>query len=163
MPCLFLRKLGFAAGQALGWKRGVDDGAVAGQARRLDEFVVPLHGELLRRLVDERLDEGVEVARVEARRRVGEAARHVEVADDLDAVVLRHLAGLGDFAVAAALDREVDDDRARLHGLHHGAGDQLRGRAARNERRGDDDVLLGDVAETSSACLAWYSLDISLA
>ena len=45
---------------------GMDDRAVAGKAGRLDEFIVPLHGELLRRLVDERLDEGVQVARVQA-------------------------------------------------------------------------------------------------
>src|SRR3954466_5200167 len=80
----------------------VDDGAVAGEAGRLDELVVPLDGELLRRLVDERLDERIEVARVEARRRVGETARDVQVADDLDAVVLGDLAGLRGLAIAAA-------------------------------------------------------------
>src|SRR5919112_5884646 len=85
---------------------GVDDSPVARETRRLDEFVVPLHGELLRRLVDERFDEGVEVARVKTRRRIGETARHVQMADDFDAVVLRDLARLGRFTVAAALNRK---------------------------------------------------------
>src|SRR4051812_34914670 len=56
----------------------VDDAPVAGQAGRLDEFVVPLHGELLRGLVDERLHEGVEVARIEAGGAGRQTARHVE-------------------------------------------------------------------------------------
>src|SRR3954454_21237716 len=76
----------------LGLEGRVDDGPVTRQAGRLDEFVVPLHGELLGRLVDERLHEGVEVARIEARRAGGQAARHVEVADDLHAAVVRDLA-----------------------------------------------------------------------
>ena len=142
----------------------MDDGAVAGQAGRLDEFVVPFHGERLRLLVDERLDEGVEVARVEARGGRGEAARHVEVADDLDAVVVDHLAGLGDLDIAAALDREVDDHRARPHRLHHRAARPASAPAG----PGISAVVmtmscLAMWAATSSACFAWYSADISLA
>src|SRR4029453_3653245 len=71
------------------------DGAVARQHGRLDDLVVPFDGELLLLLVDERLEEIVEVLGVEARRGGGDAARHVEVADDLDAIDVRHLARLG--------------------------------------------------------------------
>src|SRR4051812_37550388 len=42
----------------------MDDGAVAGEAGRLDKLIVPLHGELFAGLVDKRLDEGVEIAGV---------------------------------------------------------------------------------------------------
>ena len=55
------------------------------------------------------------------------------------------LARLRQLAVAAALGREVDDDRAGLHALDHGARDQPRRRAAGDQRRGDDDVLVLDV------------------
>ena len=41
------------------------------------------------------------------------------MADDLDAVDLRDLARLGAFDIAAALDREIDDHRARPHRGHH--------------------------------------------
>ena len=101
---------------------------------------------LLGLLVDQRLDEGVEVARVEAGGGGGEAARHVEVADDLDAVVVHHLAGLAPArqlpprSTARSTMTEpgfMDSTIARR--------DELRRRPAGDQRRGDDDVLLGDV------------------
>jgi hypothetical protein len=55
------------------------------------------------------------------------------------------LPGCAPSTLPAALDREVDDDRARPHRAHHLGGDQARGRTPRNERGGDDDVLLLDV------------------
>ena len=61
-----LRRSGAGGGEGLlgdeGW---MNDHAVAGEARRLDELVVPVDRERLRRLVDERLGEGVKIARVE--------------------------------------------------------------------------------------------------
>ena len=57
--------------------------------------------------------------------------------------------------VAALLDREIDDDRTRPHGGYLGGAHQPRGRAAGDERGGDDDVLTcAIVALTSSACFA---------
>ena len=47
--------------------------------------------------------------------------------------------------IAAALDGEIDDDRAVGHRRDHLLADELRRRPAGDQRRGDDDVLLGDV------------------
>ena len=48
--------------------------------------------------------------------------------------------------------------------LHHRFGDQHRRGAAGDQRRGDDDVLLGDVAGDQFGLLSfWYSGDIGLA
>ncbi len=55
------------------------------------------------------------------------------------------LSGLGELRVAAALDREIDDDRAGLHALDHLLGDELGRGPPRDQRRGDDDVLALDV------------------
>ena len=44
------------------------------------------------------------------------------------------------------LDGEVDDDAARPHQGDLRVGDRRRRRPARNQRSGDDDVLLGDMA-----------------
>ena len=96
-------------------------------------------------LVDQDFEKGVEVLGVEARGGGGEPARHVEVTDDLDAVHRHDLAALGAFDIAAALDREIDDHRARPHRGDHILGDEPRRRPAGNERGGDDDVLLLDV------------------
>src|SRR4051812_49980825 len=48
--------------------------------------------------------------------------------------------------IATLLDREVDDHAARTHRCELGVGDQPRRRTARDQRSGDDDVLLGDMA-----------------
>ncbi len=100
----------------------------------------------LRGLVDHRLEEGVEVPGVE--QRGAEAAtrpgtlRWPTILTPLAVVTTsRHRA----LDIAAALDREVDDHRARLHRGDHRRRDQLRRRPAGDQRRGDDDVLLGDV------------------
>jgi len=71
----------------------MDDLAVAREVGGLDQIVVPLDGDLLRRLVDQRLDEGVEVASVERGGAGGDAARNVEITDDLDAIRLCDLTG----------------------------------------------------------------------
>src|SRR5215472_970633 len=56
------------------------DGTVAGEHSRLDDLVVPLHRQRLRRLVDQDFQEGVEILGVEARCRGRDAARHIEMA-----------------------------------------------------------------------------------
>ena len=88
------------------------DRAVAGERGGLDQFVVPVDRELFLFLVDHRLDEGKQILGVERGRRRRDAARHVEIADDLDAADFGDLAGPGAFDIAAALDREIDDHRA---------------------------------------------------
>ncbi len=67
------------------------------------------------------------------------------MADDLHAVDLRDLSGLGAFDVAAALDREIDQHRARTHRGDHLRADQLRRRTAWNESGSDHDVLFLNV------------------
>src|ERR1700732_139723 len=62
----------------------MNDGAVFCQCGGLDQFVVPLHRERLGRFVDQRLDEGKQIARIEARRGGRDAAPAVgEAADPL--------------------------------------------------------------------------------
>ena len=122
------------------------DGAVAGQHGGLDQFVVPVDGELFLFLVDQRFDEGDEVAGKELAGAGGEAAGHVGVAHDGHHVVDDDLSGLRQFAVAAAFGRQIDDDRSGRHALDHRLADQLGRRASRDQRGGDDDILLGDVA-----------------
>ena len=72
----------------------MNDGAVLGQRRGLDQFVVPLHVKRLGRFVDQGLDEGKQVARVEARGRGRNTAGDIGVADDLDAIDVGDFAGL---------------------------------------------------------------------
>src|SRR6202158_4805108 len=123
----------------------MNDGAVFSQRGVLDQFVVPLHRQRLGRFVDQRLDEGKQVARIKARRRGRDAARKIRSADDLHAIDLNGFATLHAFDIAAALDRKTDQHRARLHRPHHLRGDEARRGPARNQRGGDDDVLLLDV------------------
>ena len=122
------------------------DLAAVRQHRRLDQFVIAVDGDLLRPLVDHRIEKGEQVPGIEQRSRGRDAARNIEMADDLDAVGGGDdLAGLGALDIAAALDGEVDDHRARLHRGDHRRRNQLRRRPAGNQRRGDHYVLLGDV------------------
>ena len=96
-------------------------------------------------LVDQGLDEGEEVLGVKLRGGRGNAAGDIQVADDLDAVHFGNLAGNRAFDIAAALHRQIDEDRARTHARIHLARHQPWRGAPRNERRGDDDILLGDM------------------
>src|SRR5262249_50091214 len=128
--------------RAFGGKARMNYGAVARERGRLHDLIVPLDRQRLRALVHKDLEEGEKILGVEARCRGGDAAGNVEVADDLHAARVHDLAGLGNLAIAAALDREIDDHRSRPHGSDHVLGNQPRRRPARNERRGDDDVLL---------------------
>ena len=76
------------------------------------------------------------------------------MADDLDAIVRHHgLAGNRQLAIAAALHSQIDDDRARAHGMDHVGGDEPGGGTPWDQRRGDDDVLLGDMGGGESRLL----------
>src|SRR6266403_5293235 len=92
----------------------MNDGAVLRQRGGLDEFVVPIHRQGLGRFVDQGLDEGKQVSRVEARRRSRDAARKVRNADDLHAIYLDSFAALHALDITAALDREINQHRARF-------------------------------------------------
>src|SRR5271167_2146540 len=70
----------------LGLEIRMHDRAASGQAGRLDQFVVRVDRDRLGGLVDQGLDEGVQVARVERRGGGGEP-RHAGVADDSHAVL----------------------------------------------------------------------------
>ena len=59
--------------------------------------------------------------------------------------MLDHLARLGQLDIAAAFGRQIDDHRTRRHRFNHGLGHEARRRTTRDQRGGDDDVLLGDV------------------
>ena len=93
-------------------------------------------------------EEIVEVAREQRRGVGGEAAREVGRADDRHAMLLDGLAGDRSLDIAARLGRQVDDHAARPHRRQLGVADQPRRRPAGDQRGGDHDVLLGDVART---------------
>ena len=97
----------------------MDDGAVFGQRGRLDQFVVPIHGQRLVRLVDHGLDEVEQVARIKSGGRGRNTAGDIGIADDLDAIDFGDFAGFRAFNVAAALDGKIDQHRARLHRFDH--------------------------------------------
>ena len=86
----------------------MDDGAVLGQRGGFHQFVVPVDRERLVRLVDHRLDEVEQIARIKAGGRLRDAAGDVGIADDLDAIDIDDLARLGALDIAAAFDGEVD-------------------------------------------------------
>ena len=90
----------------------MDERALACQRGALDDLVVPVDGQRAALLVDHGLDEGVEIARIEA----GGVARHlageVRLAHDGDTAVLDILARLGqldpdDAAIALLVDDEA--------------------------------------------------------
>ena len=83
------------------------------QADRVADLFV--EHRLARFLVPEGREEVVEVAREQRRGVRGQPRRHVAVADDLDAVLLDHLARDRALDIAAGLDRKVNDDAARAH------------------------------------------------
>src|SRR5262245_61242802 len=109
----------------------INDGAVAGNQRALDELVVPVNGERLLLLIDQRLDKGLQVAGIEARGIDRYRARQIELAKNAHAVVLGDLAWLRELSIAAALSCKIDDDRARLYACDHRLGDELRRRSPR--------------------------------
>src|ERR1700745_1363678 len=90
----------------LGCKAWMNDRAVASERRRFDDLVIPIDRQRSRVLIHEDLQEGEKVPGVKTRSGRGDAARHVVMADDLDAARFHDFAGLGELAIAAALHRE---------------------------------------------------------
>mgnify|MGYP001099298046 CR=1 FL=1 len=104
--------------------------------------VVQDHAIFLRREVRQHV---ADVGGIQRAGLCGHPAGEIGVADHGHAVVghdllVRHR----QVAVAAAFRRKVNDHRPRLHHAHHVLGPQLRRGPAGDERRGDDDILLGD-------------------
>src|SRR5207247_2195218 len=88
---------------------------------------------------------------------VRHGARQVERPENADAVADDLAPRLGQLTVAARLDCEVHDQRARLHRPHRVRRDQDRRPLARDRRRGDHDVgvlhVLRDERELAAVCL----------
>jgi hypothetical protein len=155
----FLRLfLGLGGGDRLhlGRRRRIGDRPVMGDGRAADHVILHVvddHAILARREVRQHVADVGGVERGGLRRH---ARGEVGVADDGHAVVGDDLlVGHGQVAVAAALGREVDDDRAALHHLDHVLGPELRRGPAGDQRGGDDDVDLGGkLAELGELLLA---------
>ncbi|KAG1434788.1 hypothetical protein G6F57_021425 [Rhizopus arrhizus] len=92
--------------------------------------------------IDDELQEVQDVARVQRGRIGGHQAGQVGQPDDRHAVLLHDLAFLGQGAVAAAFDGQVDQHRAGLHGRDGFRGHQRWRGTARDQGRGDDKVRL---------------------
>src|SRR5690349_12422347 len=135
----------FSSGRRLWLEVRMHHGAVTREQRRLDQFVVPVDGELLLFFVDQGFDEGQQVLRIERRGGRRQSSRDIEMTDNLDAADLRYLARFGAFDISATLDSKVDDYRTRTHRGDHLFRNETRRRAARDQCGGDDDVLLLDV------------------
>ncbi len=111
----------------------------------LDDFVVPIDFQRIGALLDQRIKEGEQVARIKAGGVDRDFAGKVQPAENPHAADIDRLAGFRALAVAAALHRHVDDDRTRPHRFDHGPRDEARSRTAGNQRGGDDDILRRDM------------------
>ncbi len=132
--------------------------ALIGDGRATDHVVFHIVEEraiLLRRQVRHHV---ADVGRIERRGLRGHAAREIRVADDGHAVVGNDLLVRNrQVAIAAALGREVNDHRAGLHHGDHVGEPELRGIAAGDQRRGDDDIdVRCDLAELLQLRLAEF-------
>ncbi len=96
-------------------------------------------------LIPERLKHREVVAREQRRGIGGQVRGRVREADDCDAMLDHGLIGNRALDIAPLRGRQIEDHAARLHCGDLRVGDQHRGGAPRDQRGGDDDVLLGDV------------------
>ena len=121
------------------------DRTILGQADTGDDFIFPIQRQPFFVFVVKRIKEVEQIARIKLRCIAGQTARHIFMRDQLDAFMLRHLTGFRQFAIAALLDRKVNQNRAGLHAFQHFLGHQFRCRTAGNKRGTDDNILLGDM------------------
>ena len=119
--------------------------AIARQANTGDNFIFPIQGQCLFLFIEKRINEIEQIAREKLRRIARQAARHIIMRHQLHALMLGHFTGFGQFAITALLDRQIDQHRAGLHAFEHFLGDQFRRRTARNKRRADNNILLGNM------------------
>ena len=97
-------------------------------------------------------EERRDVLRVHLARVIRHERRRIGRPQDGDAAVHDDLVRPRQLAVAAALGRQIDDDRARRHRFHHLGRQQDRRPLAGDQRRGDDDSL---AATTLSIISRW--------
>src|SRR5262245_30834877 len=126
-----------------GFHGGMDDLPVARYGAAGDDLVVPVDAHAA--ILDDEIEEVLQVSGVERRGVASEAGRGVGQPDDRHTIMDHDVARSRQRAIAAALDREIDDDRAGLHGLDHLLGHEHRCRAAGDQGGGDDHVLALDV------------------
>src|SRR5688500_12487188 len=87
----------------------MDDVAPARDDRALDDLIIEVRLELA--ILDEQVKQVLDVLRVHLAGMDGHGAGEVELAHDLDAVVLDRLAGPGELNIAAGFRGKIDDDR----------------------------------------------------
>ena len=121
------------------------NGPVFGQADTGDNFIFPIQSQRLFLFVEKRIDEVEQIARIKLRRITRQTTRHIIMRNQLDAFMVCHLAGFRQFAIAALLDCQINQNRPRLHAFEHFLGYQFRCRTARDQRRANDDILFGDM------------------
>ncbi len=134
-------------GQAL-----VHDLAVLGEANAFDDLVIVRKHRRSPLLVPERTQKIVEVAGKERR----ESAARLRARFAAPKIVTPCFTTRSPLTVPSTLPprfrRQIHDHAAGPHCRDLRIADEPRGRLSGNQRSRDDDVLLGDVARTSSAC-----------
>src|ERR1700726_3150114 len=105
-------------------RRLVLDLTAACQTRLRKHLVAPVDHQLT--LYQGGLEEIVEIARVHLARVIGELGGEIHRPHPLPPLVLDHLAGPGELAIAALFGGDVDHYRSGAHAFHRGARDDLR-------------------------------------
>ena len=124
----------------------MDDLATTGHQGAGDDLIFPVDLQLLGFLVDEGCEEIQKITAEQHARIFSQTARYVGMANNFDAVRRgHHLAQFRADNIAASLDRQINNHRSGLHALNHFLGHQNRCLAARDQCRGDDDILFFDV------------------
>ena len=106
-----------------------------------NNHVVKIDGDIAVFLFAQQFEQVDEVGAVKLGRLRWQTARQVGIADNLHPVLGGcHLIRHGIFAVTAVLRGKIDNYAARFHRIDHFTGDQFRGRFARDQRSGNDNV-----------------------
>jgi hypothetical protein len=133
----------------------MNDSAIMGQRGRLDQFVLPIDSHRLGFLVDQSFDRNAAGSSRRAEMPCRDPAWHVQVADTL---ARRHRAISPATAPSTLPPRSTARSTKTEPGfmrLSMSLRHQLGRRAPRNECRGDDDVLLGDMG-SDKLCLLGF-------
>src|SRR3569833_3491409 len=107
------------------------DLATIHQTRLREDFIVPVDLEIPA-LVDGRLEEVEQIARIHLAGVVAQMRGQVDRSDALHALVLDDLAGPCELAVATLLSRNIHNHRAGPHPLDHGPRNELGSRPPRD-------------------------------
>ena len=107
--------------------------ALADHRDAAHHYIVEIDGDIAVFFLAQQLQQVYQVGAVELRRLRRQTTRQVGIADNFHAVGGGHdFARHGVFTVAAVLRRQIDHHAARLHGVNHFAGNQLRRRFTRD-------------------------------